>query len=180
MFTEVKDNDISILVNNVGIGTPTGKTILTNDPKDIENIIKTNIFSQVMMTKKFIEKVKQERQNKTSLIINLSSIVGDNYNPFGTAYYQGTKRFNRIFAKCIYYPTGVYSLVIKPGWVSTPLTGNRKVSWNTTSVQEETDSIIAAIGFTNETHAHPKHLLVNSLLSLLPMHAIMWYTKGKK
>jgi NAD(P)-dependent dehydrogenase (short-subunit alcohol dehydrogenase family) len=35
------------------------KPILEADPQDIENIIKTNLFSQVMMTKKFFEHRKQ-------------------------------------------------------------------------------------------------------------------------
>jgi short-subunit dehydrogenase len=48
-----KPGDVGILVNNVGMGMKRS-TIFKADPQDIENIIKTNIFSQVMMTKKFI------------------------------------------------------------------------------------------------------------------------------
>ena len=79
-----------MLVNNVGISIP-NKPTLESDPADIETIIKTNVFSYVMMTKYFLQEAKTHRSKDHSLIIYLSSVVADIRNPSRNAFYQATK-----------------------------------------------------------------------------------------
>lgn len=74
------------------------KPTLELDPAEIERIIKTNVFSYVMMTKHFISEAKAHRADRQSLIIYLSSVVADIRNPNRNAFYQGTKLQNKVFA----------------------------------------------------------------------------------
>ena len=107
-----------------------------------------------MMTKHFITEVKKHRQNKQSYIIYLSSVVGDIRNPFTTAFYQASKVQNKIFGRLVYYPSNSLDyIIIKPGWVSTPLTQNRKVDAFTSSIDQEMTAIMGSIGWTRETYA---------------------------
>lgn len=105
------------------------------NPQDIEDIIKTNIFSQVMMTKKFLEEVKAHRPDKQTFIIHIASVVSDIRNPLTSALYQATKTANKIFANYIYYPSSspIDYLIVKPGWVSTNMTA-KDVDFITASV----------------------------------------------
>jgi NAD(P)-dependent dehydrogenase (short-subunit alcohol dehydrogenase family) len=118
--------EVSILINNVGTSITT-KPVFESDPQEIENIIKTNIFSYVMCTKHYISEVKRYRQDKQSYIIYTASIVSDIRNPMSSAFYQASKVANLIFARNTYYPRSlpIETMIIKPGWVSTNLTKNR-------------------------------------------------------
>ena len=138
-------------------------------PQDIEDIIKTNIFSQVMMTKKFLEEVKARRHDKQAYIIHIASVVSDIRNPLTSALYQATKTANKIFANCTYYPssTPIDYIIIKPGWVSTNMT-MKDVDYITANVQEESQSIFNSIGYTHETYAQKKHLMMMLALNLIP------------
>lgn len=120
----------------------------------MENLIKTNIFSYVMMTKHFIAECKLHREfYHRSYIIYLSSVVADIRNPFTTAFYQSSKLQNKIFAKLVYYPKSIDYLIIKPGWVSTSMTKHKKVDKWTASLEEEVPAIFNSIGWTRETYA---------------------------
>lgn len=89
-----------------------------------------------MMTKHFIAEAKKYREKEQSYIIYLSSMVADVRNPLTTAFYQSSKLQNKIFARDVYYPRSlkIDYMILKPGWVSTPLTKNKKVGLFTASV----------------------------------------------
>ena len=158
-----------MLVNNVGISIP-NKSTLESDPADIESIIKTNVFSYVMMTKHFLQEAKTYRSKDQSFIIYLSSVVADIRNPNRNGFYQATKLQNKVFANYLYYPSSfrVDRLVLKPGWVSTPLTHNRKVDAFTASLEQESSAIMKCIGFTRETYGQYKHLGMMLILGSVP------------
>jgi hypothetical protein len=78
-------------------------------------------------------------------------------------------------------------LIIKPGWVDTKLAfrlkkGN-KSSLITTTVEEESQSILKSIGFTQETYGHTKHLMMMIVLGMIPYslyNPAMAFIKRKK
>ena len=101
----------------------------------------------------------------------------------GSALYGSSKKFNKIFARRIYYPKDLYHLIIKPGWVSTPMTGHKQISWSTSSVEEESKTIVRAIGLMRETYGHSKHLICMMVLGCIPewgWNLMVKYAKRKQ
>jgi hypothetical protein len=100
----------------------------------------------------------------------VASIVSDIRNPHSNAFYQSSKLANKVFANNIYYPRSLNLnyMIIKPGWVSTNLTKNRKVNALTASQSEEAEAIVKSIGFTRETYAQVKHLMLIMALNIVP------------
>lgn len=70
----------------------------------------------------------------------------------------------------LYYPSSLRMerLIIKPGWVSTPLTFNRKVDAFTATADQEASAILKSIGFTRETYGQFKHLATMLALGSIP------------
>jgi len=65
------ENDIDVFINNAGIYT---NDFLVNTPDEqIENIITTNLTSQILITKRV---VKYFKTKKTGLILNVNSLAG--------------------------------------------------------------------------------------------------------
>lgn len=108
-------------------------------------------------------------------------MAADVRNPNSNALYSSTKLHNKVFASQVYYPpsANINSLIIKPGWVSTPMTMNKKVSIVTAGLQEEVDSIIKSVGFTSETNGSIKHLFLNFLLGLIPTPIFLYIVSRK-
>ena len=64
-------------------------------------------------------------------------------------------------------------MIVKPGWVSTPLTDHRKVGPFCSSLDEEVRAIFKSIGFTRETYAQIKHLGLIMGLNMIPAGVMM-------
>lgn len=72
VYEQLKDYDIGILVNNVGVYLPWHMQMFKSD-QEIMNIITVNCFPQVMITKKLAPVM--EKRKKKSAIITLSSFA---------------------------------------------------------------------------------------------------------
>jgi len=93
VFEPLKNFDISILVNNVGIGEP--KKFTDQDHKETLDFVNINCAPQVLLSNIFLLKLK-ERSSKSS-IINISSFA--NLLPFPYfSQYASTKVFNKFFS----------------------------------------------------------------------------------
>ena len=92
LYDEVKDLDVSILVNNVGIITydTYGKTIRSK----VSSMIKLNVVLPTMLTSLFVKKLKS--REKRSAIIVTSSCVGVVPSP-PMSIYTASKAYSRFF-----------------------------------------------------------------------------------
>mgnify|MGYP000856790971 FL=1 len=99
IYQEVKDLDISILVNNVGVGHFCRFEKLSY--KSIYELIHVNIHSYVYVTYVLIHKLKERATKKRAAIINVSSSLGDGLVMPGFGCYPASKAFNLAFSKTL-------------------------------------------------------------------------------
>lgn len=161
IFKEIKDLDVSILMNNVGLNME----YLHEEPSQkVLEFLTINCVPQTMMTKLFLD---QFRNRKTQCaVISLSSVsyfvefIG--YNPL----YNATKMFNRAFSACMdetYERDGIDFLCIKPGQTITnfnfgggksfkELSKGKRSFWTDFRLlpQEVAQGILTSLGNVNE------------------------------
>lgn len=118
-----KKIDLSILINNVGIGQGGRKKLEYLEEEDVKDCIVVNCLFPTLLTKALLPSLKRHIGPK--LIINMSSVAALVMNPL-SAVYCATKAFNRQFSIALtseYRENGIDSLAVMPGFVSTPMTG---------------------------------------------------------
>lgn len=141
---ELEPYDVSILVNNVGLGTM-GVPITETTMESSQRMVIVNCITPVLMAKIFLERVK--KRNSRSAIIELSSVAS--IAPLAKKeIYSATKNFNRFFAMSMNpkVKSLVDYLILKPGFVSTPLTENRKIDAFTCDVDGCVNSTLKVLG----------------------------------
>ena len=107
---------IDVVVNNAGIYT-TNPLELTPD-EIINDIIETNIKGAILTTKAILEHF---RENKSGIIVNISSIAGRVTFPFQSIYHT-SKWAIEGFSESLYYelkPFNIKVKVVEPGMVKT-------------------------------------------------------------
>lgn len=158
--------DISILVNNVGMLVK--GYFCSLNPEDVENVLNTNVLSQALLTKIFLDKLSN--RNKRSAIIDLSSIASVRPIP-GSSLYAATKSFNHFLSRGIAEEVDNFNvdvLCVKPGWVSTPLTGYRKQSLATISPEECVNGCLNDLGYEKVSEGHWRHKIFFFLVNSIP------------
>jgi 17beta-estradiol 17-dehydrogenase / very-long-chain 3-oxoacyl-CoA reductase len=115
----MKDLDVSILVNNVGMGA---KAFHISDAQGIWDQGIINMVPQFMMTKVFLSRFKS--RTSRCCVIDISSIASL-CEMADTCFYGATKMFNRAFSQNMQEKFGsqfgIDFLTIKPGFVLTNL-----------------------------------------------------------
>lgn len=121
------DGGIGILVNNVGTANEIPKRLTEFSVKDTTEIMNTNIFSQVLMTKTVLPFM---RLRKNGAIVSISSGSGNHCGPF-LSLYSATKAFMTQFSRSLHienWGSGVDFIVVTPFYIVSNLykrkTGN--------------------------------------------------------
>jgi len=107
---------LDVIVNNAGIYT-TNPLELTPD-KTIDDIVETNIKGVIQTTKTILEHF---RENKSGIIVNVSSIAGCVTFPFQSLYHTSKWAIEGL-SESLYYelkPLNIKVKVIEPGMVKT-------------------------------------------------------------
>ena len=122
LMAELRQLDISILVNNVG--TSDIKMFEQFSQEFIADILNINCVSMAALTAE-VARLMAHRDRR-SAIINLSSFVGEQAAPFMTLY-AATKAFNREFSNSIAleHPS-IDVLCLKPMFVESPLSKQKR------------------------------------------------------
>lgn len=112
---------IDLLINNAGHGLYS--TIEDADIADIQHQFDVNVFGPIRMTQAVLPSM---RQNKSGMIINISSIAGHVTMPlFG--YYAGSKHALEAISDALRMETkqfGIQTIVIEPGIFKTNFRNN--------------------------------------------------------
>lgn len=175
---QVKDKDISILVNNVGMGTK-GTPVLDMEMQAALDMVVVNCLPQTLLNRLLIPQL--QKRAKRSAVIDLASIAS--IIPFpGKEIYSATKLYNRFLTSGLSMmpeTINVDFLSVKPGFVTTPLTDNRKEDNITCNTEECVNGALKALGHKRETYGATKHILFGAGLEafffLLPVPLLLKY-----
>ncbi len=107
-----REGSIDILINNAGYGSY--GAIEDVSMEEARRQFEVNLFGMARLTQLVLPKMRQNRYGK---IINISSIGGKIYTPFG-GWYHATKHAVEGFSDCLRLeakPFGVDIIIIEPG-----------------------------------------------------------------
>jgi NAD(P)-dependent dehydrogenase (short-subunit alcohol dehydrogenase family) len=112
-----REGSIDILVNNAGYGS---YGAIEDVPlAEARRQFEVNIFGLARLTQLVLPKMRENRYGK---IVNISSIGGKIYTPFG-GWYHATKHAVEGFTDCLRIETqdfGIDAVIIEPGGIATP------------------------------------------------------------
>jgi NAD(P)-dependent dehydrogenase (short-subunit alcohol dehydrogenase family) len=112
-----KEGSIDILINNAGYGSYGAVEDVPID--EARRQFEVNIFGLARLTQLVLPGMRQNRYGK---IVNISSMGGKIYTPFG-AWYHATKHALEGFSDCLRFetaPFGIDVIIIEPGGIATP------------------------------------------------------------
>ncbi|KAB7495365.1 Very-long-chain 3-oxoacyl-CoA reductase [Armadillidium nasatum] len=124
---EIKDLDIGVLVNNVGMTYDYPKDFTKVSEKHLHDLINCNIMSATMMSKIVLEGMQRRERG---LIINMSSIVHLFPSPY-LLVYASLKQFLVSFSKGLAEETKANNVTVQcviPGIVTTKFSGVRNTN----------------------------------------------------
>ena len=173
IYEELKGLDVSILVNNVGVGN---SGFFHQDSDEVtDEYILVNILPQMMMTKKLIPKFL--KRPIKSAIVNVSSILGGKATPYA-AMYTATKAFDDFLSRClsIEYRNKIDLLSFRPGSVTSQLTfGRKKDLFVTISPEECAEGCLKDLGKRTFSAGHFKHELHRIIIEIVPEWAMFMF-----
>jgi len=170
---QLRDLDVSVLVNNVGREKVMGdfEKISSHTVKEVTVL---NIIPQVLLTHRVISKLLARPANVRSAIINMSSMTA--CHP--SKHWQlaaSTKAFNCSFSNALYeeYNDRIDVLCVKPGFVSTPQTSYIK-GWGVLEVEDVVKASLQKLGRVRCTAGHWKHGIMEPLALTETMQSIFY------
>ncbi|XP_075711654.1 very-long-chain 3-oxoacyl-CoA reductase-B-like [Rhinoderma darwinii] len=165
---ELKDLDIGILVNNVGMTYNELPVLFLGVPdisKNATSIMNCNMMSAVQMTRIVLPKMIQR---KKGLIINLSSEAGNHPVQMMTMY-SATKAFLDYFSRGLnieYKSKGITVQSVMPLAVSTNMTQNLQANLLVKSANEFAREALNTVGYTHRTSGCLSHSIQSFFLNL--------------
>lgn len=154
--------DIGVLVNNAGIGPEDPALPFLDNPPDAQKCldqINVNCASYTMMTRIILP---QMVVNRKGVVINISSVAGDDYTP-NMALYSATKSFSNFFSQALaqeYKSKGIIVQSVMPGPVMTKMVMEKhKQGFAIVNPEDFVPPALAQVGLRNVTYGHWKHAL---------------------
>jgi NAD(P)-dependent dehydrogenase (short-subunit alcohol dehydrogenase family) len=112
-----REGSIDILINNAGYGSYGAIEDVPID--EARRQFEVNVFGLARLTQLVLPGMRQNRYGK---VVNISSMGGKIYTPFG-GWYHATKHALEGFSDCLRWetaPFGIDVIVIEPGGIATP------------------------------------------------------------
>ena len=154
IMEQVKDLDVSILVNNVGTMMDVG-LFCTNSSPEIRRELTLNMFPIAILTRCFLPKMLARPSR--SAVINLSSSAV--YASLkGSAHYCSTKEFDDTLSRALQYEYRhkIDFISVRPALVTTPLTRGTTSFLHVNKNQCASGSL-RSLGHVNWTSGHWWH-----------------------
>ncbi|XP_056425041.1 very-long-chain 3-oxoacyl-CoA reductase-B-like [Hyla sarda] len=170
----LKDLDIGILVNNVGMSySEAGRFLeIPGINKTIEEMMNCNVLSMVHMTRIVLPRMVER---KKGLIINLSSAAGVRPYPM-VAMYGATKVFMDFFSRSLnseYGRDGIIVQSVLPHLVSTNMTRNPAANILVKTSDDFVREALNTVGYTHRTFGCLSHSIQAYILDLLLPETVM-------
>jgi 17beta-estradiol 17-dehydrogenase / very-long-chain 3-oxoacyl-CoA reductase len=166
---KLSEYNISVLVNNVGVGDYHFVENLSLER--IENEIGVNVYPGTMIAHSLVPAFLQKRRalNQRSLIINISSISEEALFP-GGAIYAAAKRYNAFFSEGLRYEYPEIDIVtVKPGFTVTPMMINNNLPSPPLKIYPDSFAKALLGGLrTGINHGHWKHKIFSNFATFAP------------
>lgn len=167
---QVKDLDVSILVNNVGVNTEIPEFFVDTNAKDIDDIINVNIRSCLDVTKIILPGMKER---KFGLILNLSSFTGCFPQPLMSLYSASKAFMNNwsIALKGELANDGIEVLSLVPLFVKSNMSKFKRATWAVPSAIDFAKKTLNSVGNYFNSFEHSPwwaHSLQHWAISLVP------------
>lgn len=175
--TAIKDLDIGILINNVGVSYPYPKFFHELNDEQVNNLMEMNVNSTTIMTKMVIGGMVER---KRGIILNIASAAGTITSPL-LSEYSAAKVYVEKFSRGLnaeYSKKGIFVQCQVPFYVATKLAKRRK------SFDCPTPDEYAAMGLKwigqNDSVCSPfwLHAFQGYMMSILPSSFVVGQTMG--
>ncbi|XP_075047955.1 17-beta-hydroxysteroid dehydrogenase type 3 isoform X1 [Mixophyes fleayi] len=167
----LKELEIGILVNNVGMLPSPHPCCFLTGPDNDESLINCNVTSAVKMTRIILKQMKQRRKG---LILNISSAFGSFPCPL-YAIYSASKAFVTTFSKALqaeYKSKGIIIQAVTPYGVSTPMTKNPSTNIITKSSRDFVRESLNHVAQGSETFGCIAHAALGCIINHIPLWVI--------
>lgn len=162
----IKDKDIGVLVNNVGMSYGFNYFNKANF-EDVSSMIKVNVTSLTLMTKIVLPLMESKGQGA---IVNISSVAGLGPQPY-LCQYASTKAYNDFFSRGLAYECqnkGITVQCVYPGPVMTDMltlsmNDVKTTSWLVPTADQFAATALRTLGFTPCTTGYWSHALISNL-----------------
>jgi len=176
----LKNLDIGMLINNVGMSYPFTKFFHELKEEEIADILEVNMASTTWMTRIVLGDIDDELKpvdgmlkRKRGCIINTSSGGGRSPSPL-LAEYSGAKAYVEMFSKGLtaeLAPKGIHVQCQTPLFVTTKMSKIRRASLTVPSAEAYVKCAVAQIGYGNVISPHWSHSLQLWAMAMLPEFA---------
>eukprot|EP01099_Mayorella_cantabrigiensis_P000005 TRINITY_DN1003_c0_g1_i1.p1 TRINITY_DN1003_c0_g1~~TRINITY_DN1003_c0_g1_i1.p1 ORF type:complete len:334 (+),score=74.80 TRINITY_DN1003_c0_g1_i1:82-1002(+) len=175
-YEEIKQKvaslELSVLVNNVGV-SHLPEYLENVAVEEIESIVNINVLFSTRITQVLLPQLKA---NRSSVIINLSSLSGRAPTPFLTTY-AASKAFNRSFSTGLALECGQLGVDVQsvdPGFVISNMSRMKKTSFTVCTARRCADDSLRKLPYQDVTPFWAHGLMVWSLTHL-PKPVYDWY-----
>uniref|UniRef100_A0AC35TTX0 Estradiol 17-beta-dehydrogenase 12 n=1 Tax=Rhabditophanes sp. KR3021 TaxID=114890 RepID=A0AC35TTX0_9BILA len=169
IFEKLKNLDVGVLVNNVGLSVDFPH-ILHKSDGDVQksrNMITVNILPATLLTH---EVLKQMIPRNKGVIINIGSVAGCDLMPQVNVY-SSTKKYLEHFTAILtkeYRNTGLTIQYISPGIVCTKMSQATVPSFFEPNPKTYVESTLKTVGVIGETSGYIGHQIIIEFVRLIP------------
>ena len=169
----IKDLDVGVLVNNVGVSFDMPTDLYEVPAKKLQDITMVNVYGTTMMTHVMLASKFVKRGTK-SAIINVGSSAGTTPTPMLSAY-SASKSFVASLTESIRYEhrDKVDVLLFAPGTLLTKMVGKKNSSMLVPEPAPIVRAALKRIGVYTCTNPHWVHYILD-LLGTLPFIKPIW------
>ena len=123
----LKGEAIDLLLNNAGVGGPSGQRIGGLDYAAWAKVLDTNTLGPMRVIEAFLENVAKSRLKRVVTITSGMGSVEDNTSGGSYAYRSSKAAVNMVMKSLSIdlAPRGITFVVLNPGWVRTDMGGSR-------------------------------------------------------
>jgi len=168
----IKDLDIGVLVNNVGLSYEHPQEFLELDSTYVETLVNVNIVSLNAMTRIVLP---QMVERKKGAIINISSFSAAIPTPL-LSVYSASKSYVDLFSQGLakeYLSKGITVQCVLPGHVVSKLSKIRRPSLNVPSPSVFVRSALSRLGIESRTCGYWAHDLMNFFAETVPTSLLL-------
>lgn len=152
-FVKAQENEIHVLVNNVGQCPPYPKLFTNESPADHDAMLHVNIFAATRMLQLILPSMV-DREGGGRLVINVASIAARYLFPLSSIY-AATKAYIGQLSECLaleYRNKGLTFATFYPSAVSTAMIHNAREDFFTVSAEKYVSSALDSIRTTSGVH----------------------------